>query len=538
MPESDDFITIEECVKPFMFTFEDLKSLQRIYVDEYHNFVTTEECARAFMSRSEHPQNLQRIYVDAFLDLAAERTPGFRLPSDPANCCDLCKELQNLVVRAIGPDLRFESTQALFFSGSRQHLVMKLHVPKDMDPVKGPSRSYFAERCFHIYTHPGILCPWGLFKPYPFQKLEWAFGKLKKCASEHDCYGKDPTPLPTRVLKVGRGPNDVRLQRGAVCARYICLSHCWGSKQPLITTKQNIDNHLVHIAWKDMPLLYQDTIRLAWRLGIEYVWIDSLCIIQDSADDWAREAGRMKDVYGSSWLTIAATSNPDCSSGILENPYDEEAYARFASFKDSLQYSGITRQNESFSWLAVPRDIDICDDEKHEKGACRWPLLTRGWVLQERLLSPRVLYFAAASITLVCGQGSQVEHSAEGNCRVPGHLSVNASDMKSRNKVNSDRWFDFGRLWSHIIQDYSRLKLTDRDDRLSALSGLAQRVFQRQPRGIEYLAGLWSFSLFQGLSWRRLNGMYKAAESGSSRRAILVLGSDKHWSIIPTNALR
>ncbi|KAI1057398.1 hypothetical protein LB507_011525, partial [Fusarium sp. FIESC RH6] len=419
-------------------------------------------------------------------------------------------ELQKLVVRAIGPDLRFESTQALFFPGSQQHLVLKLHLPNDANPLQHTQplkHTYYVERCFYIYSHPGVLCPWNLFKPYPFQKLEWAFSRLQECGKRHDCSGKGPTLLPTRVIKVGRGPDDICLQTGGFSARYICLSHCWGSKQPLITTKRNVDDRFDCIAWKEIPVLYQDIVRLAWRLGIEYVWIDSLCIIQDSPDDWAREAGRMKDVYGNSWLTIAATSNPDCSSGILDNPCGDEAQAHFASFKDYLQYSGVTRQNESFSWLAVPADIKTCDHEKHEKGACRWPLLNRGWVLQERLLSPRVLYFATASLMFSCEESvGEQEKSDLGRCPRPQHLGITTIDINARIKVNSDEWVNDDSSWSRVIEEYSRLKLTNPDDRLSALSGLAQKVSQQLPPGTKYLAGLWSCSLFQGLSWYNTQG--------------------------------
>ena len=342
-----------------------------------------------------------------------------------------------------------------------------------------------------------VLCPWYLFKSYPFQKLEWAFDELRECTTEHNCYARKPTPLPTRVIRVGRKPDDIRLQNGGFCAPYICLSHCWGSKQPLTTNKRNVDDNFGCIVWEDMPLLYQDTIRLAWRLGIEYVWIDSLCIIQNSADDWAREAGRMHNVYGNSWLTVAATSNPDCCSGILDNPHDEETRARFASFKDSIPYSGKTHKNQHFSWLAVPGDINTCTGDKHENGKCRWPLLTRGWVLQERLLSPRVLYFTAASLLWSCKKEKKDEEADVGHCHQPTHMGVRDPYPGSHD-----------RSWLDIIEEYSELNFTNHDDRLPALSGLAQRSFKEMPPGTKYLAGLWSHSIIQGVSWRNAHGSH------------------------------
>jgi hypothetical protein len=270
----------------------------------------------------------------------------------------------------------------------------------------------------------------------------------------------------------------------------------------LITIKRNVDDHFGCIVWEDMPLLYQDTIRLAWQLGIEYVWIDSLCIIQNSPDDWAREAGRMQNVYGNSWLTVAATSNPDCCSGILDSPRDEEARARFASFKDSIHYSGVTARNQAFSWLAVPADINTCKDDKHEKGICRWPLLTRGWVLQERLLSPRVLYFTAAGLFWSCKEEEKEEEGDVGHCHRPRHMGVRDRDPCSN-----------ARSWSDIIEEYSKLKFTNQDDRLPALSGLAQRSFKEMPPGTKYLAGLWSSSLIEGLSWHNAQGSHGKDEN-------------------------
>ncbi|KAH7193931.1 heterokaryon incompatibility protein-domain-containing protein [Fusarium flagelliforme] len=471
-------------------------------MSEPQDFITTEECARSFISRCEQSRNLLRSVKPDYLGNARGEIPALRLPQKPEVCCDLCEGLQMLAVRAIGPDLRFESTQTLFFS-SQQCLVLKIPLPEE----RFQSPLYFIDRCFHIYSHPGIPCPWHIFKPYQFQKLEWAYDKLERCNTMHKCHGRCPTPLPTRVIKVGRSPHDIRLQKGGYSAPYICLSHCWGSKQPLITNKRNVDDHFGCIIWEDLPLLYQDTIRVAWRLNIEYVWIDSLCIIQNSPDDWAREAGRMQHVYGNSWLTIAATSNPDCCSGILDKPCDEETHAGFASFKDCIEWSGVTRKNETFRWLAVPTDINTCEDDKHEKGACRWPLLTRGWVLQERLLSPRVLYFTAANLLWSCKEGTRIEDAVVGHARKPTHMGLSAMGSTATKGRGSGPWLDC-RFWLDIVEEYSKLKLTNQGDRLPALSGFAQKALKEMPSDTKYLAGLWSCWIFQGLSWHNAQGSH------------------------------
>lgn len=105
------------------------------------------ECARAFLPRNWHPIELQHFEVVDFLHNSGGRKPAFRLPE---NCCDLCDQLGNLAIRAIGPDLRYESTQALFFP-CRRFLVLKIHHPKE-DPK---ASNYFSNRCYSIYSHPG-----------------------------------------------------------------------------------------------------------------------------------------------------------------------------------------------------------------------------------------------------------------------------------------------------------------------------------------------------------------------------------------------
>lgn len=301
-------------------------------------------------------------------------------------------------------------------------------------------------------------------------------------------------------------------------------------------------DHFGRIAWESIPLLYQDTIRLAWRLGIEYIWIDSLCIIQNDPDDWAQEAGRMQHVYGNSWLTVAATSNPDCCSGILDSPHSEETGVRFASFHDCIEWSGVTRQDQAFSWIAVPRDINECEDDKHENGNCRWPLLTRGWVLQERLLSPRILYFTAAGLLWSCKMLMASENDVGGHCKEPGHLGISAMGGTVGEICGSVSWLN-GDFWLDIIEEYSKLKLTDQDDRLPALSGLAQRAFGQMPAGTKYLAGLWSCWLLQCLLWYNVQGIYGKGRNASrgmvtecSRKLGQVHKGTPSWSWAAINA--
>lgn len=88
--------------------------------------------------------------------------------------------------------------------------------------------------------------------------------------------------------------------------RYVTLSHSWGGNVPLITTTKSLATHKQSVPLASLPPTFKDAIAIARKLGVQYLWIDSLCILQDSSADWETEAGLMGDVYGRSYFTIAA----------------------------------------------------------------------------------------------------------------------------------------------------------------------------------------------------------------------------------------
>ncbi len=100
--------------------------------------------------------------------------------------------------------------------------------------------------------------------------------------------------------------------------QYISLSHCWGGEKPLITTRATLDDHKAGIAFSSLPKTFQDAVKITRKLGIRYLWIDSLCIVQDDPADWQAEASRMATTYRNSWLTVSATSSTSPSSGVFK----------------------------------------------------------------------------------------------------------------------------------------------------------------------------------------------------------------------------
>jgi hypothetical protein len=120
---------------------------------------------------------------------------------------------------------------------------------------------------------------------------------VKNCVEKHGglCRESSDTKLPLRVIDVGdlssrNKPNDsVKLcETHEETGKYVCLSHCWGNAQLVKTLTNNIEGMKRGIALASLPKTFQDAVLMTRRLGIRYLWIDSLCIIQDDGDDWDR----------------------------------------------------------------------------------------------------------------------------------------------------------------------------------------------------------------------------------------------------------
>ncbi|KAK5657170.1 hypothetical protein OQA88_3227 [Cercophora sp. LCS_1] len=188
--------------------------------------------------------------------------------------------------------------------------------------------------------------------------------------------------MPRRVLKISQGGQKVNLHltKGEK-SPYLALSHCWGSTPPLQTTKANIGAHLHNIPLTFLPRLFLDAITLTSRLGHQYLWVDSLCIIQDSPPDWDRESSLMSSIYTNSALTIAATHAASSSSSLFS-----------ASTATPIPLGNATL-------YARPATRHI-----HRHPSPAFPLLTRAWVYQERLLSPRVVHFTPDELSWECNR--------------------------------------------------------------------------------------------------------------------------------------
>jgi hypothetical protein len=197
---------------------------------------------------------------------------------------------------------------------------------------------------------------------------------------------------------------------------------------------------------------------LTKRLGIRYLWIDALCIIQGDEADWTSNAARMDEIYGKATLTIAAASAASCNQGVL-----------------TLRL---------FQHWKLPSTFTP-DDE---------PINHRAWTLQERLLSHRYLSVGTEYMTWQCPTQTQV--------RQPGFSEGESQSGKLNLRTYhlfSSLGDPFG-LWKRVVIDYSSRYLTNEGDKLAALSGVAKVIHTHT--GDQYLAGLWRKNIFQMLRWR------------------------------------
>lgn len=296
---------------------------------------------------------------------------------------------------------------------------------------------------------------------------------LDDCINNHpSCRSPDNPVLPTRVLDLGLDVSirvslwETRGRRG----RYACLSYCWGKSEFTVTTRDNLKKHMEQgIELKDLPQTFQDAVKFSRELGVRYLWIDALCIIQneDDHEDWKRECGNMANIYRNSYVTIAAASAKSANGGCFSSPDPGVAIGPV-----------MMRKVPHFPYTPVPED------------SADFPILTRAWTFQELLLSHRVIYFGRQEIVWDCIEMCACEC---GHARGWGHRSAKI-DLHSQDDIRSGN-----ALWRRLIDQYAPLQLTCLNDKLPALSGLARAM-----KGISqenYLAGLWKDTLLFDMCW-------------------------------------
>jgi hypothetical protein len=325
----------------------------------------------------------------------------------------------------------------------------------------------------------------------------WALAAqwLKKCCSEHQGCAKEYTDrlLPSRLIDVGSKDEEIRLVETAellTSIQYLTLSHCWGGLKFKNLTTANYASLLKCIPVKDgfLTKTFQDAVHAVRRLGFRYIWIDSLCIIQDSLGDWEEQSSVMGRIYGGSVLNLAAMAAVDGNGGCFFTR-DAKPVARHKVWVRTMAFRGRYK-------------LWNCDGVHFWAGATDDNALWhRAWIYQETILAPRTLYFGRSQLLWACRDLGACEAFplSVGSC-----YGRNAKILASM----ADR--DLYSCWNEVISSYSHRQLSFGKDKLIALSGISRIVAAHFKAS--YIAGLWKEDIAKHLLWHTFGNLQPRPE--------------------------
>ncbi|KAI1658775.1 heterokaryon incompatibility protein-domain-containing protein [Daldinia decipiens] len=311
----------------------------------------------------------------------------------------------------------------------------------------------------------------------------------KRCAAPLATHGA----YPTRILHItsdASGLITVKLRESKnTKGPYFALSHCWGSFKPVITTSANYEDHRKGIQLQDLPSSFQDAVSVTRSFGFEFLWIDSLCIVQDSREDWERECPLMANIYSNATVTIAASDAQNSSQGFLHDYPPADADVVVLDGYAGPGCHGITAPITLKCATETPWAYFTIASDWHTN------LSSRGWALQERLLSNRILSFCTRRVLWECQQVCHADDRHHPFTLDP--LFSETARVKRVEFINTEnKIFEH---WREVAQTFADCSLTYISDRLPALSGLASR-FSLQLND-SYAAGIWRRDIHAGLSW-------------------------------------
>jgi len=373
---------------------------------------------------------------------------------------------------------------------------------------------------------------------------------LTTCHSQHLCQddlaGGIPeiSWLPTRLIDVGcletaeeprlvvSEHNDFIIQASSTGRTpYFTLSHRWALGQMPILTTSNIENYKTRLPLEILPKTFIDAIDITRRLGSKYLWIDCLCILQDSVYDWEQESLLMEKVYSMCMCNLAASG---ASSGSL---------SLYGALGKSIDPFNLEERLIECNWNVAAgmseREFYLMRNNLWTFGVNDSPLHARGWVLQERLLAPRTIHFGQERLFWECRELSacsirngtrlsELSWSEERIERLNGKSPILKCWLQNLYKRKKEYLLDYNlrnlyEPWRSIISGYAKTSLTQDGDRLIALSGVAnsfQTILQD-----EYLAGLWRKTILYDLAWTVI-------DSSISKRPAAYIGPSWSWASI------
>ncbi|KAL8309890.1 hypothetical protein RB597_009932 [Gaeumannomyces tritici] len=355
------------------------------------------------------------------------------------------------------------------------------------------------------------FCP----RPDPAQLPDLVRQWVARCQtheSHEHCraYQALPRQAPRRVLEItDKALLLLVLPRDNWTGTYITLSHRWAVPEPPKLRRENeAELRSAGISIASLPQVFQDAVQVARWLDVQYVWIDSLCIFQDSLQDWEREAGIMGGIYGGSLFNVAAIDADDmCQSGFLgrlARPGNETllpvVYSRGNAFVQCLRDDKIIPGDD---W---PEGSVIHPHTAFDHQVLQSMLIGRGWVHQEILLAPATLYVSQKQAWWHCTAGTSSETYPDGIppfLQPPDTAELRNFIIKARNKAAAakrsggteedaestpDDREETLIMWREVIEIYSKADFTYAPDRLVALAGVVNALVDVLG---DYYCGMW-----------------------------------------------
>ncbi|KAI1074531.1 heterokaryon incompatibility protein-domain-containing protein [Whalleya microplaca] len=453
----------------------------------------------------------------------------------------LMQSVMSLIIFFSNPDRKNCIRCQIELLAYEKGLILKNGRP----PIQELQEKFYPHRAFHrsfALFCPSEFCEVEALRPIPKAPRTcidtstqasslWAKDQIE---SHQHCWESQVTgsySVPTRLIDVNPDDldGDVRLVENVPSgSRYAALSYCWGGHQPACqTTPSRLQGHKNRMAWSTFPKTFQDAVIFTRRLGLKYLWIDGVCIVQDDPEDWARESGRMFNVYKHSYVTLAALWGDNSDSGLFSAMSDFNPILLAELCFNDQRWPLYMRQLHGtyFSWN---------DDAA--------PLFSRAWAYQELLISTRVVFFTKQELAFECFCAASCECGLTQNEFLPNKILTGffkkqkffdkivnkaekqISQQPQGNEVvvrsRQDSIFSkepgtlekaiFPRvhlatedviwIWRTMVSGYQGMHLTNEEDKLPAIGAVAEQ-FQAIRPGEHYIAGLWSGSLEQDLLW-------------------------------------
>ncbi|PNP74810.1 hypothetical protein FNYG_11947 [Fusarium nygamai] len=344
---------------------------------------------------------------------------------------------------------------------------------------------------------------------------------LQTCKDHHNCgSASEDGWYPKRLIHVGDERQSPRLivskdERPEGC--YVALSHCWGEDPEfLMLTSDNLSDFCIEIRLQNLPASFRDAVMTCRRIGIPYIWVDSLCILQSghgSHDDWLSHSEDMHLVYRNCALNISidVSENPHGGAFRSRDPmYLQDCYV-WTPFRAPPKPS---RESEN--------DIDDSTERSDLWNICAiftsddfsWarihlPLSFRAWVFQERLLSPRTLHFGYDRISWECDRSRNLTEY------LPEVINDNiwkGFDCLAQNAFSVRENGDLATYYYDLVFPYTNRKLSHPDeDKLVAFAAVARRCIPWF--GSDYCAGIFRSTMPQGLLWEKMSPVGRLGRS-------------------------